>query len=145
MSNGLLCLTGVIMALPLCEQGRKPALIKAANVVRFALMQQLPEQTRFVSLLPKCKHVIVEIQLDHFAQIEFCGVVRAAFPVANALLRHAYAQCHLFLCQSGSPAQYCQLVCEVKIPRFVVAMMAHFSLLHQICSAKAKTQRGGKT
>src|SRR5260370_19088675 len=129
------------VCLPLCEQGRKPWLIKGADAVGSALMQLLPEQTGFLLLVPRGKRVFVKIHFDQLAQIEFCGIVTAAFPVANGLLREPYPQRNFFLGQTGSPTQGHQLLCKVKVARFVAMMITHVSPLHQAYSARAEIRR----
>ncbi len=82
---------------PVCEHVRKPLLIKAAGVMGRALPQLLPERASFVLLAPRRKHVFAKVQLDQLAQIGFCRIVTAPFPVADGLLRDTYLERNLFL------------------------------------------------
>src|SRR5205809_684994 len=83
--------------LPLCEQGRKPLLIKVACTVGSALTQLLPELTDFVFLAARGKHVLSQIQLGQLAQMDIRGVVTASFPVANSFACYPQLERHLVL------------------------------------------------
>ncbi len=109
-------------------------------------MRLLPEGAGLVLLLASGKGILVEVELEQLAQVGFAGVVAAALPVADSLLRHLNMQRHRFLGQTRALAQAQQALGEGKVPRFVAVMIAHGSpLITRAAQAKKHKERVKKT